>query len=149
MIAIAIGIVLMICKVRLSGLVKDIVSPLGRMIGLIAMLIAGMLAAKVNYRQMFKNKRIYLVLFMRMTFCPLVILLLLMLFKNIPVANIDKILLISFLASIAPVASTVMQFVQINNDNEDYAVIINILSTLLCIVTMPAFVGLYSWICMS
>jgi len=148
-IAIVIGIVMMLCRVRLPIVVKDIVSPLGSMIGPVAMLIAGMLAAKVNYGQMLKNKKIYLVLFMRMIFCPLVILLLLVLCKDIPVANIDKILLISFLASIAPVASTVMQFAQINNDNEDYAVTINILSTLICIVTMPAFVGLYSWLCMS
>ncbi len=148
-IAIVIGVIMMVCGLRLPVVVKDIVSPLGEMIGPVAMLIAGMLAAKVNYKQLFKNKKIYLVLFMRMVFCPLVILLLLVLCKSIPVANIDKILLISFLASIAPVASTVMQFAQINNDDEEYAVTINILSTLICIVTMPVFVGLYSWLCMS
>ena len=60
--------------------------------------------------------------------------------------NTDNILLISFLASMTPSANTVMQFAQISNNNEKYATAINIVSTTLCIGTMPMFVELYSWL---
>lgn len=142
-ISILIGIILMISNIKLPSLIKDIVSPLGSMLGPIGMIIAGMLAANIKYKDILKNKRIYRVVFMRLLFCPLVLLLLMKLLKNIQVVNIDEILLISFLASITPSASTVMQFAQITNNDEEYATAINIVSTILCIITMPIFVWLY------
>ena len=67
-------------------------------------------------------------------------------FKCVNIANIDKILLISYLAAITPSASTVMQFAQISGNNEEYATAINIVSTILCIASMPMFVWLYTFI---
>ena len=145
-IAIFVGAVLMISGIKLPAVVKDVVSPLGSMLGPIGMIIAGMVAANINYKECLKNKRMYLVVFMRLVICPLILLFLMKLLKYIPITNIDKILLISFLSCMTPSASTVMQFAQISNDNEAYATAINIVSTILCIVTMPAFVWLYNLI---
>jgi hypothetical protein len=61
----------------------------------------------------------------------------------IPVANADNILLISFLASITPAATTVLQFAQIHDHDAEYATAINIFTTVVCIVTMPLFVMLF------
>ena len=59
------------------------------------------------------------------------------------VNNGTEILLITFLATVTPAASTVTQFAQVHDKNAAYAGAINIMTTLLCIVTMPIFVILY------
>lgn len=61
----------------------------------------------------------------------------------IPVMNTEKILLISFLASMTPSAATIIQFAQLNNKDAEYAVAINIVTTLACLITMPIFVAIY------
>ena len=52
-------------------------------------------------------------------------------------------MLISFLAACAPCAATINQFAILYSKNAEYASAINILSTLLCILTMPIMVYLF------
>ena len=58
--------------------------------------------------------------------------------------NAYSILLISFLACMTPSAATVMQFAQLHRKDTDFAVAVNVLSTLVSIATMPLFVWLYA-----
>ena len=75
---------------------------------------------------------------------PAIILLLLKLSNTASLVNNGtEILLITFLATVTPAASTVTQFAQVQDKNAAYAGAINIMTTLLCIVTMPIFVILY------
>lgn len=145
-IAIVIGIVLMLTGLRLPTFVKDITSSFGGMLGPVAMLIAGIVAAKIDLKKVLSDKRIYRVIATRMVIYPIIILGVLKLLALCPVENADKILLISFLASITPSASTVMQFAQIHDEDAEYATAINILTTILCILTMPLFVMLFNFI---
>ena len=82
----------------------------------------------------------------RMVVCPLIALGALKLFALIGFADAKNILLITFLAAITPAASTVMQLAKINERDAEYATAINILTTIVCIVTMPLFVMLYDLI---
>lgn len=145
-IAIMVGIVIMLSGVRLPNFIKDITSSFGDMIGTVGMLIAGILAADVDFKKVLRNKRLYLVVLMRMVIYPLIILAVLKCLENIPVVNSDKILLISFLASITPSAASVLQFAQIKNGDTDFATAINIVTTVVCVATMPLFVALYNFI---
>lgn len=145
-ISIVIGAVLMLTGLRLPTFVKDITSSLGGMLGPVSMLIAGMLAANINLPKTFKNKRIYRVIATRMLVYPAVLLGVLKLLSFVDLANVDKILLITFLACITPAASTVMQFAQIHDKDAEYATSINILTTVSSILTMPLFVMLYDLI---
>ena len=145
-ISILIGSVLMLLGVRLSGFVKDITSSLGGMLGPVAMLIAGMLAGNLDFPKMLSSKSIYRVTLFRMVIYPLIILGVLKLLSLVPVLDAEKILLISFLATITPSASTVMQFAQIHNQDAEYASAINIITTVVCILTMPLFVMLYDFV---
>ncbi len=145
-IAIAVGVVLMLSPFRLPTFVKDITSSLGGMMGPVGMLIAGIVAASLDFRKMLKNKRLYLTTVIRMIFYPLVSLVILKLLANMGVQNADKILVITFLATMTPAAATVMQFAQIKGQDADYATAINIITTVMCIATMPLFVALYNYI---
>jgi len=143
-IAIGIGIVMIAVGIRLPNGVKEVVSSLGGMIGNVGMLIAGMVAADFDYKRVFKDKRLYSTVFIRMIICPIIALLLLKgLLALADLANAEKIILISFLAAITPTAATILQYTQIRNEDVDLAVAINLVTTILCIVTMPVFVALY------
>ncbi len=144
-IAIAVGVVFMLCGIRLPVFVKDITSSLGGMLGNVGMLIAGILAAQVDFKKMIRNKRLYLVLAMRMIVCPAVVLVILKIIGSFAgIANAENILLVSFLAAMTPAAATVMQFAQLSGRDADFAVAVNIATTVVCIATMPAFVAIYS-----
>ncbi len=143
-IAIAVGMVFMVSGFRLPGIAKEVCSSLGSMLGVVGMIIAGMLAAEVKFKETATNKRLYLVLLMRMIICPGIVLVIIKLLgMAVSVTNAEEILLVSFLASMTPSAATIMQFAQLNNKQPDYAVAINIITTLACIITMPVFVALY------
>lgn len=145
MIAIIIGFVMMIFRIKLPVFVKDITSSLAGMVGVTGMLIAGMLAAKIDFKNIIKDKRLYLISAMRMIVCPFIMLIIVkvaLLLVNIPDA--DYILLIVFLASITPCAATLMQLSQIYDRQPEFAVSVNIATTLMCIVTMPIFVMIYN-----
>ncbi|WP_411682190.1 hypothetical protein [Clostridium thailandense] len=79
-----------------------------------------------------------------MIVCPVIILLLL---KYSGIANLSSngkmILLISLLATITPSASAVTQMAQIYEKNGEYASVINVVTTIVCIITMPIIVWLY------
>ncbi len=139
-----IGLAMMISGIRLPSFVKDISSSLGSMVGNVGMFIAGMLMADVNFKDIFSDKRVYLAVAMRMVVCPFFVLCVLKLILMLTdIGNAHNILLITFLASITPSASMVTQLAQVYNNNESLAVSINIVSTLMCIVSMPLFVMLY------
>lgn len=145
-IAIAVGVCLMLFGLKLPAFAKDIVSSLGGMIGTVGMLIAGIVAASLDFKKVFRNKRLYKTAFLRMIIYPIISLFILKLFSFIGIQNSDKILLITFLAAMTPTAATVMQFAQIKGKDADYATAINIVTTIICIATMPLFVALYNFI---
>ena len=143
-IAIGVGLVILLTGITLPGFVTDITASLGGVLGYVGMLIAGMTAAGLNFKEAAKNKRLYLTAAMRNIVCPLVTLAAIKLvLPFIPIAGSDNILLISFLATMTPSAATVMQFAQIYDTEADYSVAINILTTLISCVSIPLFVLVY------
>ena len=135
----------MISGLRLPKFAADLSSSLGSMIGNFCMFIAGMTAAKMDFKRMLCNKRLYLVMLMRNIVCPFIILILLKgMLSYIHIPNASEILLVTFLATMTPSAAMMMQFAQVYDTEQEYAVAINIMTTVLCIATMPVFVALYS-----
>ncbi len=141
--AIAFGLFMQCFGLRLPSFAKDITSSFSNMLGPVSMVCAGMLAAKIDFKSALKNKIVYIASFVRVVAYPVITFLIVMMLSYVPVINSKQILLVSFLASISPVASTIMQFAQIKNADTDSAVQINIFSTLLSIVTMPLWIALY------
>ena len=66
------------------------------------------------------------------------------LFQNrIIMQSVYTTLLVSLLATCTPSASTITQMAQIYGKDADYASAINVVTTLLCIFTMPLMIGLF------
>jgi predicted permease len=142
-IAIILGVAMMVFGLRLPSFAKDITSSFGNVLGPVGMLIAGILAADIDFRKALSDKRIYRAAAFRLIVYPVLMLVILKLLSFVPVVDGEKILLISFLAAITPAAATVMQFSQINNSDTEYATAVNIFTTVVCILTMPIFVTLF------
>ena len=132
MISVFLGVILFFTKIRFPEIINNTLSSVGGMI------------AEVNLKDIFTNKRVYLVTVLRLIIQPLIAL---------AVINLlgmrgwhpqgDKIILITYLAAITPCASTVTQMCQVYGNDSKYASAINVMTTLLSIITMPVFVYLY------
>lgn len=140
-IAVFAGFILMLSGIGLPSFVSDITSSLGSMIGPVGMLVAGMLAADIDFKKMLSNKRLYFVLAGRLVICPLIIMALMKCAQPfVNINNAHTVMLISYLACITPTAATVMQFSQIHKKDPDYAAAINAVTTVGCVVTMPLLI---------
>ena len=143
MISIAIGIVLFLTRIHLPAIINNTLSAVGSMIGPASMIVTGMLFAGMDFRQIFANKRIYFVTFLRLIAVPLMALVLLKLSHLADLsADGPTLILIVFLAIITPSASTVTQMCQVYGNDSRYASAINVVTTLASIVTMPLMVML-------
>ena len=147
MISIFIGVILFFTKIRLPEIIGNTLASVGTMIGPASMIVTGMLFAGMNLKQIFANKRVYFITFLRLIAVPLIALVLIKL-SNLASFSADgnKIILIVFLAIITPSASTVTQMCQVYGNDSKYASAINVMTTLLSIITMPVMVMLFQMI---
>lgn len=123
---------------------QDALDSVGQMVGPLAMLVTGMLIGEMKPEQVIKCRRIWMTAALRLIVFPLPILLCLKYVGNVlPVANGETLLLITLIATVTPSASTVTQMSQIYGQDAEYAGAINIMTTLLCMFTMPVMVVLY------
>ena len=143
-IAVIIGTIIMVSGLKLPSIVYSFVSDLGGMVGTFGMLIAGMLMADMELKKVFSNLCAFRAVVARMIVCPAIVLLILRGIRIFDLGgNSDQVLLIVFLACMTPTAATVTQMSQLNHNNEEIAISVNVVSTLLSVVTMPLFVALY------
>lgn len=138
------GILMFALKIQLPSLITETMDSISATIAPISMIVAGMLIAGMDVKDCLKNKRLYIITFLKMIVFPLFAVSLLK-FTNLSsmVKNGDMILLISLLASVAPTAASVTQIAQIYDADSEYASAYYFITTLLCILTMPVFVWFY------
>ena len=131
MIAIFAGVLLFLLQIQLPAPVQDAVDSISSMVGPMRMLI-------LSYH------RLWWITLLRLVGIPLIGIVLLKyssLAALVPEGR--TILLVTLLAICTPSASTLTQMAQVYSKDADYASAINVVTTLLCIVTMPLMVALY------
>ena len=144
MIVIFIGAVLFLLKIHLPEIVDGTLHAVGSTIGPVSMIVTGMLIAGMNLRDIFTNRRVYAVTFLRLLLVPVLALIILKISGLVTWhPQGEKILLVTFLAVITPSASTITQMCQVYGGNSKYSSAINVMTTLLAIATMPVMVLLY------
>ena len=144
MISIFIGVVLFFAKIHLPEIINNTLGSVGSMIGPASMIVTGMLFAGMNLKQIFADKRVYFVSFLRLIAVPLLALVMIKI-SHLAMFSADgnKIMLIVFLAIITPSASTITQMCQVYGNDSRYASAINVMTTLFSIITMPLMVMLF------
>ena len=143
-IAIAVGFILFATGIHLPSVVGQCISGFGDMIGPASMLVVGMIIGNVNLGWVFRQKRPYLICFMRLVLFPVITILIFALSGAERLhPDAEYILMVVLLATSAPVAVMVTQLAQIHGRDARYASVINVMSVIFCIVTMPLMVLLY------
>ncbi len=144
MISILVGLVLFLSGIRLPFLLQDAADSVGSMIGPLSMLVTGMLIGSLNLRQMIRYKRVWLITFLRLILMPLCVVLIVK-FSGVTglIPNGKDILLVTVLAAVTPSGTSITQLAQVHGKDSLYACAINVITTLLCILTIPAMVLLY------
>ena len=144
MISIIVGVILFLTRIHLPADINNTLSAVGSMIGPASMIVTGMLFAGMDFKQIFANKRVYFITFLRLVIVPIIALFLIKCSHLASFSsNGNKLMLIVFLAIITPSASTVTQMCQVYGNDSQYASAINVVTTLLAIITMPLMVMLF------
>lgn len=144
MIAITVSLILFFCHIRLPKILTGALSSMGSMIGPLSMLIVGMIMASVNLKEVFSDIRSYLICFGRLIVYPLILILLVWvtrLTEIIPDAR--ELFVITLLAAAAPSASSIVQAAKLYHRDAAGASVINVMSVVLCIITLPGMVFIY------
>ncbi|MGI6032214.1 MAG: AEC family transporter [Coriobacteriales bacterium] len=144
MIGVYIGLFLFMTGLRLPGPVYTAVQSVGNMIGPASMLVTGMIMGGMDFKRLFSFKRLPIPVCLRLLVFPFFAVLIL---KFTPLATLvsngSDILMITLLAAAAPSASNINQMAQIFHSNAEYASAINVVTILLCIITIPLMVSFY------
>jgi predicted permease len=142
--AILIGILLFLLRIQLPGIAASTFTSIGYLMAPLGMFVMGMLLAGSDLKSVFGNFRVYIVAVLRLLICPVAVLLVLKASGAATwIPNADTILFISFLACTTPASATITQMAQVYNKNAEEASSVNIVTTLVCLVTMPLLTQLY------
>lgn len=146
-IAIIVGFVMFINRITLPTILGETVSSFGSMIGPLSMIIVGMLIADMHLLDVFSTKRAYMIGFYRLIIFPLIAVAMLKVTDVFLLhSGGNEIFIITLLAASAPTASTITNFAQIFDKNPAYSSVINVISVIFCIITMPLIVMFYQLI---
>ena len=118
---------------------------LGSCMAPLSMLVIGILFSELDLKRVLCQGRIYWVAGLRLLVYPLLSMAVLLALRVLwPHSDGDNVLLVSLLCAIGPAASAITQMAQLyHNPNSGYVSSINVLTTLLCAVTMPVMVLLF------
>lgn len=144
MISILVGLIILLTGVRFPHVVQDAVDSIAGTIGPLGMLVTGILIATTDLKKLRSFRRLWLITLLRLVLLPMVIAVVL---KYSPLASLapngTEILFVSLLATITPSSGGLTQMAVIYGSDPEYATAINVVTTLLCIVTMPLIVAFY------
>ena len=145
LIAVFVGLALMLLRIELPDVLSTALNGFASTLAPLSMLIIGILLANADLNAIFAQRRVWLVAALKLLALPLLALPLLKLASLFPGAPADakSLLYTSFLAVAAPTATMITQLAQLHERRPEYAGAINVMTTLLCIATMPLLTELY------
>ena len=146
LLAIVAGLITLLAGVRLPEPLALAFSDVAGMIGPLTMMTTGLVIGGMTVKKLFAQRRVFGVIFFRMVFASgLAVLVAALAARVLPVPS--EIVIIALMGAIAPSASNVNMVSILYNKDAQYASVINVLTTLSCIVTMPCWVMLYEALC--
>ncbi len=144
LIVIVISLILFLGQIRLPSIALGVVDSVGSTIGPFSMIMMGILLGDSDWKKIFTDRRVYGITTLRLIAIPAATILIIKycgLASLVP--NGRKILMLTSLAASAPAAATVTQLSQLYRVEEKHCGVINVMTTTLCVVTMPVMIALY------
>lgn len=138
------GIALFLLRIELPELAAQTMDSMSSLLAPVSMVTIGMLAAARSLKHTFCDRRVYFCAALRLLLCPLVVLALIYFSGAVHlIPDGDTILFITFLACAGPAAATITQQAQVYGKDAEYAGAVNVVTTALCLATMPVLAWLY------
>lgn len=140
-IAVFIGLFLFITGIRLPDIVSSAMKSMGLAMGPVAMIQMGIILGGMKLRDIFLVRRAWFIAFIRLIAFPFAAALFYVLCGAASlVPDGREILTVSFLSAAAPCAVMITQFALVFNREYERSSAINIISTILCMATIPLMV---------
>lgn len=142
--AIMVGGATFFLRIQLPDILHNALTNMGNMLGPTAMLIVGMLMADLKLEDLKGYRRIWKPILFRLVVLPLVLVLITRaLHLSTMNPHGETLVLVALIPAFAPSANAVSQFSQLYGRDAKYAGLINAVTMLLCIATMPMLIALY------
>ncbi len=144
--AIAAGFLMFLFNWQIPGFLGTAVASMGDMMGPTYMFTIGMIIGNADLKQIFFSRRAWGLTLGRLVLYPLAVMVVLCLSGIFRIhQDAARIMLIVVLTAGAPAAVMVTQFTQLYRSREEaeFASAVNILSTILCLGTMPCLAYIY------
>lgn len=134
-VATLLGVVCFVTSFTIPGIINQSLVYIGSMNTPMAMLVAGATLAQTNFLKALKNKRIYLITFLKLAFVPIIVVIALGAF------NVNSIILyVTIIATASPSAITGTMFALTFDRDALYASEIFTTTTVFSILTMPLII---------
>ncbi len=144
LIALYIGVFLLLTRFSIPPVIDVASKNFNDMVAASSMLLVGMIIAGINIKTVFTFKKAYLVAFGRLLVVPILSMFLLyatgFLTRH---PELRPVFMVIVLGAGAPSASSIVQIAVLHDKNAAKAGIYNVMTTLLCVVTMPLIIFIY------
>ncbi len=141
LIAVLIGLVLYFARISLPDLIVQPIELIGNMNTPMAMFITGMLLAGGGFASALRDSRLWRVVATKLLLCPAIVLALCLLTGTTGLVGAVVVLLIA-----CPTASNVSLFSVKYQYDESLGASTVVVTTLLCMITLPVFAGILSYL---
>ena len=143
-IALITALILLITQTPIPPVIDSAVKGFQDMVAASSMMLVGMVIAGSDLRSVFANKKSYLISFLRLIALP--VLSMLLLFASGVITRypyLRPVAMIIMLGAAAPSGSMVVQFAVVHKKDAVKASIYNVMTTILCVVTLPIIIFLF------
>lgn len=142
------GIAIFLIGWRFPEPIQITMESLSSMVGPSSMLVVGMIIGGMNLKRILSFKRSFIPMLLRLLIFPMTAILF---FKLSGVTDMiyqgKMVMLILLMATATPSGTTIVRIVQLYGEEDEYASVINVITTIGCLLTMPFIVGIYqAWI---
>ena len=144
LIALFIGLFFLVTGLHMPSVIDSAMQGLKNMVAGSSMLLVGIVIAGKDLKSVFTNRRAYFISFFRLIAIPLLTILLLyatgFLARH---PQYTMVLMAVMLSAAAPGANSVVQLAVLNGRDAERAGAYNVLSTILCVLTVPLVIFIY------
>lgn len=140
-IATLVGFILFVTRVSLPEILFTACNNISLTVAPLAMIVAGVTIAQTNPKKAFANMRVYYVTFLKLVLIPFAVILL---FKFLPFAIDQTVLITTILAFACPSATICTMFSIRFDKNDRYSAEIFAVTTILSVASMPVMIYLQS-----
>lgn len=144
LIALALGLFLLVTQLRLPGVIDVAVKGYHDMVAASSMLLIGMIIVGSDLKSVFTYKKAYLISLLRLVVLPVICILLLYISGYVQRhPDMRPVALVVVIGASAPCGASIVQMAVLGGKDAMKGSIYNVMSTILCVVTIPMMIFLF------